>query len=73
MRYKPSKNELFAKKSTLALQIDEDDELGFGGYIYDRKSKLIVSDFKVRVNTITKIDDLEIPKKQKKKEKEGQP
>ena len=67
MRVKSEKNEVFAKKSTLALFINEDNELGFGGYIYDRKSRLIVSDFKVRVNTIPKIDSLDIPKKIKKR------
>lgn len=67
MRIIRFKNELFAKKSSLGLIIDEDNELCFGGYIFDRKTKLIVSDFKVRVNTIPKIDNLEPKKKAKKR------
>ena len=42
MRYKPNKNELFAKGSSLALAINKDKMYDFTFYVWDRRTNRIL-------------------------------
>lgn len=57
--------ELRAMNSSLAILIDEDDKFGFAFYVYDRKTRCIISKYDVIINWIQKLDDLSPIKKRR--------
>lgn len=46
-RYKERKGELFAKKSSLAIEIHEDSNRELKFYVYNRRTGSIVADYKI--------------------------
>lgn len=68
-RMKPSKNEVFAKNSSLALQIHEDTDYEFSFYVYNRRTNSIIGWYKISLLEHcrrTMLDVTPIPKVKKK-------
>ena len=67
-RYKERKGELFAKKSSLAIEIHKDSEYELKFYVYNRRTGSIVGDYKIPLLTHCKdswqnVDPIKRPKK----------
>ena len=70
-RMKPAKDEVFFKKSSLAVQIHEDTEYEASVYIYNRRTSSIIAKYEVPLMTHCRnsMQNVEPIKKLKKKKK----
>ena len=64
-KFKPNKQELFAKHSSLAISIYKDSKYDFDFHIYDRHTRRIVYSGKIPLITLKHYIDLEPIKKSK--------
>lgn len=76
MKSKPSKNELFAKHSSLALAITKETQYDFDFHVYNRRTRRIIYRGKIPMMTmrdcmdISKIETKKKPTKLQKREDE---
>jgi len=67
-RYKERKGELFAKNSSLAIEIHEDTKHDLKFYVYNRRTHSILSDYKIPLldhckNSWQNVEPIKRPKK----------
>lgn len=64
-RYKPNKDEVFAKNNSLAFSLYKDSKLDFEFHIYDRRTKRIIYYGKIGLVTLASFMDLSRLEKKK--------
>ena len=69
-KYKPNKNELFAKGSSLAIGIYKDSKFDFDFHVYDRKTRRIIYSGSIPLVTLKDYICLEPIKKSTPKRKQ---